>query len=385
MFRSSIKLFRVGGIQIRIDPSLFLLVALITWSLAMGLFPMQFPGLPRSTFWTMGFAGAMGLFASILIHEISHSLVGIRFGLEMKSITLFLFGGMAEMPHEPKRPRVEFWMAIAGPIASLVLSGIFYAAGGIGMAAGWPVPWVGILGYLSLANVFLAIFNLVPAFPLDGGRIFRSIVWAGSGDYLKATRIATQVGSGFGLMLILLGAFRLFSGSIMGGAWWMLIGMFVRAGAQSSLRQTAISRFLNHEPVREFMNRNPVIVPPDLSVHTLVDEYLYKYDYKVFPVAREGLLLGCVGLPQIKDVSRENWDVRKVADVMRPCAPGSLVSADVEAETALRRMAETGTTQLFVADGGVLEGVISARDLMHHLRMKMELEKPPAEPTPVPA
>ncbi|MDB5049388.1 MAG: putative zinc metalloprotease containing domain pair [Fibrobacteres bacterium] len=382
MFGKSIKLFRVGGIDIRLDPSWFILVLLITWSLAMGLFPLQFPTLSPGTWWAMGFAGAIGLFLSILIHEISHSIVGRRFGLEMQSITLFLFGGMAEMPHEPARPRAEFWMSIAGPIASLVLSAVFYAIDRVGLMAGWSLPWIGIFGYLSLVNLLLAVFNLVPAFPLDGGRVLRSILWASTGDYGASTRIATRVGAGFGLLLVLLGAVRILTGNVVGGVWWMLIGIFIRTSAQASLQHLAISRLLSHEYVRDLMNPHPITVTPEMPVHKLVDDFLYKYDYRVFPVTDGDRLVGCVGLSQVKGLSREAWDTKRVGEVMQPCSKENTVSPGIEAEKALKRMAETGASPLLVTENGKLEGIVSARDLVHQLSVRMELDKPFSGPIP---
>lgn len=382
MFRKSIKLFRAVGVDIRIDPSWFFLVALITWSLAMGLFPLRFPGLSPAAWWAMGFAGAIGLFLSILFHEISHSLVGRRFGINMKSITLFLFGGMAEMPDEPRRPKAEFWMAVAGPISSLVLAAVFYGLGRLVLAGGGSLPWFGILGYLALVNVFLAVFNLVPAFPLDGGRVLRSILWASGGDYDSSTRIATGVGAGFGVFLMVIGGLRILTGNPVGGIWWILIGLFIRASAQASLKHLALGRLLSHEPVRDFMNTHPVSVPADLSVHRLVDEFLYRYHHKSFPVTEGDRLVGCVGLPQIRGIDRNAWDGTKVSEVMEACAGESLVSPEQEAEEALRRMNRTESQTLWVTESGRLKGVLSARDLLHHLSLKLELEKRPGEPVP---
>src|SRR5690606_18691123 len=205
-----------------------------------GFFPMRFPGLSTGLFWALGFAGAMGLFLSILLHEISHSVVGRHFGMKMEGITLFLLGGVAELPNEPQRPKAEFWMAIAGPMTSFALAILFLGANRAGANLGWPGPWTGVFGYLSFINVVLAVFNLVPAFPLDGGRVFRSLIWAASGDYARATSIATRVGSGFGLVLILLGAISILSGNPIGGLWWVFIGLFVRVSAQAAMRQMTL-------------------------------------------------------------------------------------------------------------------------------------------------
>lgn len=385
MFGKPIKLFRLAGVDVRIDFSWFLLVLLITWSLAVGFFPMRFPGLSTGLFWALGFAGAMGLFLSILLHEISHSVVGRAFGMKMEGITLFLLGGVAEMPREPQRPKAEFWMAIAGPLTSLALAALFLGVNRAGAGMGWPAPWMGIFGYLSFINVVLAVFNLVPAFPLDGGRVFRSLIWAASGDYTRATRLATAVGSGFGLVLILLGAISILSGNPIGGLWWVFIGLFVRVGARASMRQLTLSRLLADGRVRDIMNPDPITVPPEMPVHRLVEDYLYKYDYKVFPVTDGGRLLGCVGLDQVKGISRTEWDERRVGEVMTACPSGTTLSAEAGAEEALAVMSRTGASPLLVTENDSLKGIVTSRDLMHRLSTKMELEKPFSGPMPRPA
>jgi Zn-dependent protease/CBS domain-containing protein len=326
--------------------------------------------------------GALGLFASIVFHEMSHSLVARRFGLHMKGITLFLFGGVAEMPEEPKGAGAEFWMAIAGPLASVFLAAFFYGIYNAGLAAGWPATWNGIIGYLAIVNLILAIFNMVPAFPLDGGRILRSAVWAFTGDFARATRIASAVGSGFGLFLFIFGAVRILTGNLIGGVWWMLIGLFIRAGARSTVTQLTLSRLLAGETVRGFMNRHPVTVRPELPVSALVDDYLYKHPAKAFPVTDGPRVLGCVGVDQVKALRRERWETSRVEDVMGPCAEDTMISGDLPVEQALKRMQESGQTSLMVVEAGTLQGVISTSDILHYLSTKAELEKARGRETP---
>jgi Zn-dependent protease/CBS domain-containing protein len=384
MFGKPIRLFRIFGFQVGIDLSWFILFFLITWTLALGLFPYQFPGLPMATYALMGVIGALGLFASIVFHEMSHSLVARRFGLHMKGITLFLFGGVAEMPEEPKGAKAEFWMAIAGPLASVFLAAFFYGLYNAGLAAGWPETWNGIIGYLAIVNLILAIFNMVPAFPLDGGRILRSAVWAATGDFAKATRISSAVGSGFGLFLFIFGAVRILAGNLIGGVWWMLIGLFIRAGARSTVTQLTLSRLLAGETVRDFMNRHPITVRPELPVSALVDDYLYKHTAKAFPVTDGPRVLGCVGVEQVKALRRDRWETSRVEDVMGPCAEDTTVSGDVPVEQALKRMQESGQTSLMVVEGGMLQGVISTGDILHYLSTRAELEKARGREAPRP-
>ena len=206
MFGRSLTLFRLFGFHVQADMSWLVLAFLITWSLATGYFPFAFENLPPSLYWWMAVVGAAGLFASLIFHELAHSLVARRFGIPIKGITLFIFGGVAHMEEEPPSPKSEFLMAVAGPLASLLLATAFYAVGESGKILGWPEPLTGIAGYLSFINVVLVIFNMVPAFPLDGGRVLRAALWAWKGDLRWATRLASWFGSGFGIMLMVLGA-----------------------------------------------------------------------------------------------------------------------------------------------------------------------------------
>ena len=201
----------------------------------------------------MGVAGAVGLFLSIVFHEFWHSVIARHFGLPMKGITLFIFGGVAEMEDEPPNAKTELLMAIAGPISSVVLGGLFLAVSWGGVAAHWPQPVWGVLQYLGWLNIILAVFNMIPAFPLDGGRVFRSILWAVKGDLRWSTRIAAAFGSGMGMLLIVLGLFAFVTGSLITGVWYFLIGMFIRGAAQMSYRQVLIRNALGGEPVSHFM------------------------------------------------------------------------------------------------------------------------------------
>lgn len=375
MFGKPIHLFRISGFDIRLDASWFVLFFLITFTLALGLFPYQYPGLSFPAYLSMGVIGALGLFASIVFHEVSHSVVARRFGLRMKGITLFMFGGMAEMPEDPRKPAAEFWMAIAGPISSLVLAAAFYGVFSMGAFLAWPGSWNGILGYLALVNVFLAAFNMVPAFPLDGGRVLRSAVWQFTGDYARATRIASAIGSGFGLFFFILGAARIIAGNVVGGVWMMLIGLFIRAGARSTITLMNYARILKDETVRSFMNRHPVTVAPGLPIRDLVDNYLYRHNYKLFPVRDGERVIGCIGLAQVKAMTPQQWDTLKVADAMAACPGEAMIPAETPVEQALKRMQESGQSTLMVVENGEVAGIVTTADILHYLTMKLELEE----------
>ena len=314
MFGRGITLIKLFGFEVKIDLSWLILGGLITWTLARGLYPYTYKGLPGGIYWVMGGATAIGLLFSIVFHELWHSLIARRFGLPMRGITLFVFGGVAEMTDEPQSPKVEFLMAVAGPISSVILgvAGLGLAALGRGWA--WPVAVVGVINYLGFLNLLLAGFNLIPAFPLDGGRVLRSILWGWKDNIRWATRIASSIGSGFGVLLILFGVVEFFLGSFIGGIWMVFIGLFLRSASRVSYQQLVVRDALQGEKVRHFMMADPVSVSPDLSIQDLVDDYIFKYHFKMFPVVQDGRLVGCISLSQVKGVPREEWGTKHVSD-----------------------------------------------------------------------
>ncbi len=376
MFGRRIKLFTLLGFEVRIDLSWLIIAGLVTWSLAAGLFPYLYPGLEHATYWYMGGAGAVGLFAAVIFHEFCHSIVARAYGMSMKGITLFIFGGVAEMGDEPPTAKVEFLMAAAGPLSSIFLAGVFYGIYLGGLSAHWPVPVIGVIRYLAWINALLAGFNLLPAFPLDGGRILRSILWGIKKNLRWATRVSSAIGSGFGVLLIIGGIWQFFQGNLIGGIWWFLIGMFLRGAAQMSYQQLMVRRALEGEPIRRFMNPHPVTVPPSISLANLVEEYIYKYHYKMFPVMDGDKLEGCISTKEVKAVPREKWDGTTVAELATKCSPENTIAADADAIKALARMNQTGISRLLVVDQtGHLKGVVTLKDLLEFLSLKVELEE----------
>jgi Zn-dependent protease/CBS domain-containing protein len=375
MFEQRVSLFRILGFEVRIDASWLILAILVTWTLAVGLFPAWYPDLAANTYWWMGIVGALGLFVSIIFHELSHSLVARRYGLPIKGITLFIFGGVAEMTEEPVSPKVEFLMAAAGPIASFVLAAIFYGIGAVGASADWPVPAAGVVAYLAIINVVLAAFNLVPAFPLDGGRMLRAALWAWKGRMRWATRVASNIGSGFGLVLIFLGIFNVVAGNFIGGFWWFLIGLFLRAAAGTSYRQVVVRQALEGVPVRRLMNRTPVTVSPSLPVSDLVENFFYRYYFKMFPVVDGERVLGCVTSGDVRDLPRERWPYTTVGEIMRKASSENTVSPDLDAVEAMALMNRSRNSRLLVANQGRLAGIITLKDMLSFLSLKLEFEE----------
>jgi CBS domain-containing protein len=292
----------------------------------------------------------------------------------MKGITLFIFGGVAEMDEEPPSAKSEFWMAFVGPVSSVVLGGIFYAADAI-IHPRAPGPVQGILLYLAVANVILAGFNLLPAFPLDGGRVLRSILWSLKKDLLWATRVSSGIGSVFGILLIIFGLFSVFNGDVVGGIWWFLIGMFLKQSAAASYQQLLARRALEGEKVERFMIPNPVSVPPSLSLGQLIRDYVYRYHYKTFPVVGSSGPVGCISLGQVKDVPKKEWDQHTVAEYLSGNSPQNTIRPETDAVEALSVMNRSGNTRLMVVRDGKLVGIVSLRDLLKFLSIKLELEK----------
>ncbi|MFA5617638.1 MAG: CBS domain-containing protein, partial [Syntrophorhabdaceae bacterium] len=266
-----------------------------------------------------------------------------------------------------------FLMAIAGPVSSMALSAIFYSIVIFGLRPG---PIAGVLRYLAMINAILAVFNLLPAFPLDGGRILRSGLWVWKKDLRRATRTASRIGEGFGILLIVLGVFQFLTGNFIGGMWLFLIGMFLRNSARSAYEQLLIRQALEGEPVSRFMSTDPVTVKPSVLVRDLVDDYVYKYHYKMFPIVEDsGQLVGCVTTKQVKEVPRQDWDVKRVSDISQPCSEETVVTPQTDAMKALSIMSRTGTSRLLVATGDRLVGILALKDMLKFLSLKVEMEE----------
>ena len=368
-----IKLFRLFGFSVRIDLSWLILGFLVTWTLAAGYFPSQYKELSRGAYWMMGVLGALGLFFSIVFHEFWHSFVARKRGIQMRGITLFIFGGIAEMDEEPPDAKTEFLMAVVGPLSSVVIGLIF-----LGIYAGLnkesvPVLLTGVIRYLGMINLILAAFNLVPAFPLDGGRILRAALWAWKKDVRNATRIAYQIGNGFGWILIFLGILNIISGHFLLGIWWILIGFFLRSASQMSYRQVLLRKSLEGEKVRDFMKKEPVTVTPDTSIDELIHHVIYKYHYKMYPVMEDGHLIGMVQLQQIKDIPEGERRSKTVRAITRKCTEECTVEPDEDVMHALSKMQKNKTGRLVVIENEKLEGIISLKDIMNLLSTRIDL------------
>jgi len=377
MLGRRIKLFKLFGFEVRIDLSWVIIAVLVAWSLAVGFFPFRYKYLSVQTYWVMGVIGAIGFFLSVIFHEIFHSLVARRFGIPMKGITLFIFGGVSEMGEEPPNAKAEFLVAMVGPLSSIAIALACYGVYIQGIRGGWPVPINGIVQYLAYMNGLLAAFNLLPAFPLDGGRMLRGVLWALKKNLRWATRIASGIGSGFAMLLMLLGVFQFFfTGNLIGGIWSFLIGIFLQGAARMSYQQVLIRKGLEGEQVRRFMKTDPVTVPPSISLRQLIEEYIYKYHFKMFPVVEgSDKLIGCITTKQLEGVPRDEWGLKTVKELASRCSPENTIGPEADAIKALSLMARTGSGRLIVIEGNRIVGVITLKDMLKFLSLKLELEQ----------
>jgi Zn-dependent protease/CBS domain-containing protein len=379
MFGMRWRLFRLLGIPISLDASWLIILALLTLSFANGLpaiFQEYFPGStppPPAEYWIMGLIVALAFFGCILLHELGHAVVARARGLPIRGITLFLFGGVAELGDEPPSAGTEFLMAIAGPAVSLVLAIMFWLLAVIGFYRGWLDSVVIALGYLGAINAMVLAFNLVPAFPLDGGRVLRSILWGATGNLQRSTYWASLAGQGFAWFLIGLGILQFFTGNWLNGIWMGLMGLFLNRAAQSGYQQVLVRQALQGEPVRRFMNPEPIVVSPSLDLLHWVEDFVYRYHHRAFPVASNGRLEGVITTQALSHIPRREWAQHTVGEVMANDLPAVTIAADADALEALGKMQKTGSSRLLVTDGERLLGIVSLKDLLRFLDLKLEL------------
>jgi Zn-dependent protease/CBS domain-containing protein len=368
--------FRLGsifGFEIRVDLSWFIIFFLILWTFIGSVFPANYPRLSQETYIVMGIVTTLLFFASLLAHELSHSLVAKAKGIEVEGITLFAFGGVSRTRTEAETPGDEFQIAGIGPLTSVLLAALFGLLYWIGRSAGWSIAVNGVTGYLASINLILAIFNLLPGFPLDGGRLFRSIVWKITGNLKKATRIASLGGQFFGYLLITWGLVQLFGGIILNGLWLILIGWFLNNAAQYSYQQLLVRTDLERVPVRQLMTPSPETVPPDLTLQELVEDYFLRQRYQAYPVTENERPLGIITLNRVKEIPRQEWERRTVRETMIPVEKDVLVAPEETMPQVLQKMEASGARRALVARNGILEGIITANDVASWLRRRRDL------------
>src|SRR6266699_3793062 len=367
----SFRIGKIAGIDIDIHVSWIIILVLLTVSLAAGWFPQLFPGWSTATYWVVGLISSLLLFVSVLLHELAHSLVARRRGLPVKSITLFIFGGVSNIEREPTSPGIEFQMALVGPLASLVI-------GVICLLLQLPLrgsnsPLEGILFYLAVTNILLGVFNLIPGFPLDGGRVLHSIVWRLTGNMRQAMRVASLTGQLIAYLFILLGIWLFFAGSILNGLWFGFIGWFLLSAAQSANTQVMLTSVLRGVTVGEVMNPKPATVPANISLQQLVDAYFLPGGLRYALVMQADQLVGLMTLSDNRHIPREQWGQVPVSTAMIPLARLHVVTPQQSLSDVLPLMAGRDVNQLPVVEHGALVGILSRDAIVQYLEVRRSL------------
>ena len=370
------------GIPIRIHYTLWLVFLLIAWSLAYGYMPRQYPGLSELTYWTIGIASAIILFASVLIHELSHSYIAKKNGLPIARITLFFFGGVSEMTEEPQDARLEVRMAAAGPLMSFLIAGVLGAFWYLANYSRAPIVITATVGYGALINAILGVFNLLPAFPLDGGRVFRGSLWAHSKNLISATRTATRISEILSLLMMLGGFVAIIIGDFVDGIWIVVLGWFIKSGAETSLQQTVLGETLSGVTVNSIMTRNVLTVPPDLALQQVVSDYFLVHPHGGYPVVSNGMILGLVTLQSVRTIPREQWATVTVRQAMVPYERTVMVQPTATVLDAMQKMGRERIGRILVVDGGRLLGIVTRGDIMKSVQTRQQLQlSPPSIPT----
>jgi Zn-dependent protease/CBS domain-containing protein len=367
--QSTIRIGRIAGIEIGLHYTWLFAVVLIAWSLAVGYFPTVISGVGATTYWALGIIAALLLFISVLLHELSHSLVARSRGMTVDSITLFIFGGVSNLRSEAVTARDEFLVAVVGPLSSIVLAGIFWLLGQAVPSSG---ALAALFGYLAFVNLLLGVFNLVPGFPLDGGRVFRAIVWGITGDLQRATMFAAYAGQAFGWLLIVWGFVRLLSGDFFGGLWTAFIGWFLNGAAESTRQDQLQRQTFRGVRVGSIMDPSPAVAPRNLSVHDFVFDNVLQRGHRSLPIVEDRRLIGIVTLGDAKHLPQDAWSITPLGTIMT-AAPLKTVGPDADLGVAIALMAESGLHQLPVVQGDALVGLLGRADVMRYLQLRQEL------------
>jgi Zn-dependent protease/CBS domain-containing protein len=364
-----ISLGRILGIPINLDYSWFLILALITWMLAQSYFPQEFKNWSKLTYWLVGGITSIIFFLSILLHELGHSILAKKYKIKVKRITLFVFGGVAEISKELPKSSAEFWIAIAGPITSFILAGIFYGLEKVSVGNAYlQAPF----RYLAYINFVLALFNLIPGFPLDGGRIFRAIVWAITKNFKKATTIAANVGRFFGFSFILFGVFQIFQNNVIDGIWIAFIGWFLESAAISQIRRQALDELLFGHQVQEAVSHDFGIVYPDSTIQEIIDNHFIGANRRSLLVKVDDTIVGFLTPKQINSVSISDRQNMTVKEVMVPIQNVIKLNSNSQLLDALKIMDENDMAEIPVNEDGNYIGILN-RDSI--IKFMLELHK----------
>ena len=365
MNRSSISLGRIFGIPIGVDYSWFLIFALLTWSLATSYFPAEFTNWPVAEYWIVGAVTVILMFGSVLLHELGHSIVALRYKIPVRSITLFIFGGVAQIGAEPPSALAEFWIAIAGPVTSFALALFF---GLLQSIVGSLAPLLAIAKYLAYINGALGLFNLIPGFPLDGGRVFRAILWGTTHSLRRATLIAANVGRFIAYIFIFFGVWQVFMGNLGNGLWIAFIGWFLESAASSQIHQQTIHDLLAGHHVADAMRRDYISILPDTTLEELINRHILGSGQRSLVVKQDERVVGLLTLHNVKAIPSSAWSTTTANQVMIPVATMKWVRPEAELSDALGEMDRDGVNQLPVMSGDQILGMLGRDDVISFLR-----------------
>jgi len=371
MFRHTIPLGRIFGITVDLDYSWFLVFGLLTWMLAVSYFPSEFKNWNTAEYWFVGSLTAVLFFASVLTHELGHSLVAMRYKVQVPRITLFIFGGVSQLAGEPPSASAEFWIAVAGPIVSFALAALFL----IMQPLLTPIsPLLAVAKYLALINAMLALFNLIPGFPLDGGRVFRAIVWGVSRNFRRATLIAADTGRFVGFLFIAFGVWLALRGNFFNGLWIAFIGWFLESAAAAQVQQQVMQGLLAGHKVSEAMGRDYTPIPADTTLESVVHDHILTSGRTSFVIISDSEVVGLLTLPAIKNVPRSQWPTTTALQAVIPAEQMQWIRPDAELWTAFDKMGRSGIDQLPVMTDKKLLGTLSRDDLIHYLGILQALK-----------
>ena len=369
--RNSWHLCKIRGIDIFIDPSWLIIFVLVTWTLASHYFPSQNPNVPLLFNWVLGIIASLLFFASVLAHELSHSLVAQQQGEQVKNITLFIFGGVAQIGDEPDKPLKEFLIAFVGPLTSIAIGIISY--GTWWLLESITPPFASVFRYLGFINIALACFNLDPGFPLDGGRILRAAIWGITKNVKVATRIASLSGKVVAFLLIFLGIWMIFTGLTLNGIWMIFIGWFLYNAAMNSYRHLLVKDALHEIRVEDLMITDFGTVSPHITIQQLVDDYILRHKDRGFLVIEEGLVKGIVCLHDVKQVPREQWSTTAIGSIMIPQEQLEKVSPRDDASIALNKLTARNIHQVPVVQANKVMGILRRNDILNYLQLHNDL------------
>lgn len=371
---SGFTLFRIGGIEIVLDYSWFIIFFLVIYTMSGSIFSQTNQQYPTQQHWIMGTVVAVLFFLSVLIHELAHSFVAIKQGIRITSIRLLIFGGLSQAESEPQNGRQEFLIAVAGPAISMMLGMFFAFIYSVHYLSGTITPTAGVAAALAKANIGLAVFNLIPGFPLDGGRILRAFLWDHWNDMTRSTKMVSQLGNAFAMFLIIFGLLQFFvSQSLVVGLWTVFIGLFMKQSAVGSYQGVILKRTLSGIQVRQIMTENIVSVDWLLPIEELVQNYIYRHQFTDYPVFNREEFIGMVSLEGVKGISKDLWGFKQVRDIMTPLEFVPCLKPTDDANEALSKMISGDIGRMPVVEDGQLKGIVSRNDIMNFFKIKSDL------------